>query len=300
MNSGVKRNRTKQNWDCTTIYTFGNKRLVLIGCSHKDGHSKDFIKFIKDVIGGTEPALAMIEYDNEHIYEISKNCKHFPKSLFSEKELVFSLAREFGYKIYGMDIERSKNIGVFTDKYIEGSKELALFAWFLILTQQEYRKRSKNKRYRGISRYEAYRSMFLSDILSDGWLSVLGAWLKEMCAARKHGSVEECLDDIIFRMYGENVKSGVELSKVMSTVVRVNLLGINMPPKYKIGEKFLYWNAFREANMINVCVSQLKKHDSVIVISGNVHVIRAREALHKELKENFGNVRMSYWKDMRI
>ncbi len=199
-----------------------------------------------------------------------------------------------------MDIERSKNIGVFTDKYIEGSKELALFAWFLILTQQEYRKRSKNKRYRGISRYEAYRSMFLSDILSDGWLSVLGAWLKEMCAARKQGSVEECLDDIIFRMYGENVKSGVELSKVMSTVVRVNLLGINMPPKYKIGEKFLYWNAFREANMINVCVSQLKKHDSVIVISGNVHVIRAREALHKELKENFGNVRMSYWKDMRI
>ena len=50
--------------------------------------------------------------------------------------------------------------------------------------------------------------------------------------------------------------------------------------------------------MINECVSKLKKHDSVIAIAGNVHVIHAREALHKELIENFSNVKMSYWKDI--
>lgn len=297
MNSGVKRNRTKQNWDCTTIYKFGNKKLVFIGCSHRDGHNKNFIRFIKNVIDNTKPTLAMVEYDDNYIYEISKNCKRLPKNLFSEKELVFSLANEYKYKVYGMDIERSKNIDVFTDKYIDGSKELAIFAWFLILMQQ-YRKQNKKKKYGRILRYEIYRNMFLSDILAESWLSVLGVWLKQIFLARKQDNIEECLDDIIFRMYGENIKKGMNLSNVKSKLIRTDFLGINMPPKHRIEEKFLYWNAFREASMINACVSQLKKHDSVIAIAGNTHVIRAREVLHKELIENFSNVKMSYWKDI--
>ena len=140
--------------------------------------------------------------------------------------------------------------------------------------------------------------MFLSDILSESLLSVLGVWLKQIFLARKQDSIEKCLDDIIFRMYGENIKNDMNLSNVKSKLIRTDFLGINMPPKHRIEEEFLYWNAFREASMINACVSQLKKHDSVIAISGNIHVIRAREALHKELIRNFSNVKMSYWKDI--
>jgi hypothetical protein len=140
--------------------------------------------------------------------------------------------------------------------------------------------------------------MFLSDILAESWLSVLGVWLKQIFLARKQDNIEECLDDIIFRIYGENIKKGMNLSNVKSKLIRTDFLSINMPPKHRIEEKFLYWNAFREASMINACVSQLKKHDSVIAIAGNTHVIRAREVLHKELIGNFSNVKMSYWKDI--
>jgi len=265
---------------------------VFAGCSHEDGHNKSFVAFLKRVFEVTNPELALIEYDNKYVKELSERYKTVNKCNFSEKELVFYLGNKYSVDILGMDMPRSKNVGVFTGE-IDGKAELAIFSWFLILIQQKYSKMLKKKHYSKIQKFDIERDLFLKEIFGNGWLSPLGKELKKTCSLKKV-KLHECFDMLVFNMYNKYVKKTRRIATVKASLSDSTFLDPAKARRTNIGKKLLFWNACREAEMINTCINQLKTHDSIIAIAGNSHVIRARDHLFKELDKDFGNAQYAY------
>ncbi|MEM3408151.1 MAG: hypothetical protein QXT40_01385 [Candidatus Micrarchaeia archaeon] len=279
----------------TTVFKSGKKTLVFVGTVHHP--TKEGISVLKEIIETTKPNMLLIEKPINTPYEQIVSMIQKNNDKWSDMQWATCFAKENSIKIKGMDIiDRFKPFTsaspLWQTKY-EGVKAGLLF--FAIAYMQNPKRRAvKELKYAdlfdlalfdiiqefmlGSGRFNQYKRLFLSSIKKEDSKTIFT-------------SLKSCLEDVATKYI-----SNEPMPKLLQ-----RYLDISQPypfvTKYKINKVHAWWDAHRNATMIDSCIDALRETDSVVAVAGWGHIFTLRDVLREELEKRYGKIQMFSWKD---
>ena len=285
---------TDQSMKETTVYKTKNKKLVFVAAKHTIGNDK-FLDFLMKILENTSPEIILLE-----IPKTTKNSIKYlknPKTKWSEREFLIDYAFKNNVAAYGMD-SNDKNYWSYPfsikNQFVTNHKQAMRLGILLelLFKYNQYKndptlfKKSKSHLYE-LCMLDISHELFVREIDDERKAVIL-----EIMKKAKGQSILKSINVIC--QASAKKYSGLSLNSLLEEMANYNMATFK---NYKLHKLIIWWDTYRNINMIKECIKHLENYNTIVAVAGNWHINVLRDFLSNELKNKFGKVEVQSWYD---